>query len=293
MFFSAPPCVTIGLPVFNAESTVAGAIESLLRQSHDSIRLVISDNASTDATGDICRHFAMSDSRIEYYRQERNIGGEANFDFVLAKADTAYFMWAAADDIRSPDYVGLCADFLDGHPAYVAATCPTRYVDPSLAHWEMGDDSLDSDDLYVNIVNFFPHTASWHANAHVYSLFRCDALRAATQGVTHYLGSDWAIVVKALAHGKFHRVDQGHVFLGAQGASRRLDFFRTYRSKPIHWAIPFLEFSGVVIGLCRKAPFKSRLRIARKLLILNVQGTIKHIRYERRIRQAHQKNARD
>lgn len=280
---ATPPRVTIGLPVFNAESSIAGAIESLLAQSHTAIRLIISDNASTDGTGEICRHFAASDNRIEYHRQDCNIGAEANFECVLQAADTEYFLWAAADDVRSHDYVELCLAFLDSHPDYVAATCPTRYVDPALAQWDMGDRSLESDDLYTNIIDFFPTTPQWHANGHVYSMFRLSVLRASMQGITHFLGSDWAIVVQALAHGKFHRFDQGHVLLGAHGTSRRLDFFRRYRTRPIHWLVPFLEFSGIVCGISRHAPLATKLRIWRKLLAVNMQGTIKHIKYERRI----------
>lgn len=271
------------MPVFNGEATLASAIASITQQTFGDFRLIISDNASTDGTAEICRQFAVADNRIEYHRQECNIGAEANFDFVLRAADTEYFMWAAADDVRSPDYVELCVSFLDKHPDHVAATCPTRYANGAHAAWDMGDRSLENDDLFTNIIDFFPTTPQWHANGHVYSLFRLRVLRESMQGITHFLGSDWAIVVQALTHGKFHRVDQGHVLLGAHGTSRRLDFFRRYRTRPIHWVVPFLEFSRIVCRISRRAPLAAKLRIWRKLFAINAQGILKHIKYERRI----------
>ena len=54
-----PAKVSIGLPIYNGEQFAAQAIESILGQSLEDLELVISDNASTDATGDICRSFAV------------------------------------------------------------------------------------------------------------------------------------------------------------------------------------------------------------------------------------------
>ena len=56
MIASAPK-VTIGLAVYNGANYLAEAIESVLAQTFENIELVISDNASTDATEEICRSF--------------------------------------------------------------------------------------------------------------------------------------------------------------------------------------------------------------------------------------------
>ena len=52
---STSPRLTIGLPVYNGEKYVAESLEALLGQSFTDFELIISDNASTDSTGDICR----------------------------------------------------------------------------------------------------------------------------------------------------------------------------------------------------------------------------------------------
>ena len=54
----AIPRLSIGMPVFNGAKWIDGALESLLTQSFTDFELVISDNASTDATEQICREAA-------------------------------------------------------------------------------------------------------------------------------------------------------------------------------------------------------------------------------------------
>jgi glycosyltransferase involved in cell wall biosynthesis len=62
--------VTVGLPVYNGERYLKGALESILRQTYEDFELVISDNASTDLTEGRCRDYSKSDSRIRYLRSE-------------------------------------------------------------------------------------------------------------------------------------------------------------------------------------------------------------------------------
>ena len=71
---STIPRVTIGLPVYNGENYLAELLDALLGQSYEDFELVISDNASTDATAEICRHYEKRDSRIRFFRQPSNVG---------------------------------------------------------------------------------------------------------------------------------------------------------------------------------------------------------------------------
>ena len=56
--------VCIGMPVYNGQNYVAQAIASILSQTFTDLELIISDNASTDGTADICRSFADRDKRV-------------------------------------------------------------------------------------------------------------------------------------------------------------------------------------------------------------------------------------
>jgi glycosyltransferase involved in cell wall biosynthesis len=99
------PKVSIGMPVYNCERFVDEAIGSLLSQTYTDFELIISDNASTDRTGEICRAYAERDARVRYIRQEENIGPSRNFIFVLEHAVGNYFMWAAGDDIWASNWI--------------------------------------------------------------------------------------------------------------------------------------------------------------------------------------------
>ena len=108
--------VFIGMPVFNGEKFVAGAIETLLNQTFQNFTIFIADNCSTDNTEAICREFLKKDSRISYYRHEHNIGSLENFKFLLEKADTTYFMWACHDDRWESSYITEMIDVLENNP---------------------------------------------------------------------------------------------------------------------------------------------------------------------------------
>ena len=102
---SAGPQVAIGLPVYNGAAFLDEAMASLCAQDFADLRIVVSDNASTDATPDILSAWAARDPRIDLHRQRENIGMIANFAFVRHTAQARWFMLAAHDDRWSPNFV--------------------------------------------------------------------------------------------------------------------------------------------------------------------------------------------
>ena len=100
------PRVSIGLPVLNGEKYVAEALDAILAQSFLDFELIISDNASTDATPDICADYARRDARIRLHRHPSNLGAAPNFNFVFQRSRGEYFKWAAHDDQISSDFIG-------------------------------------------------------------------------------------------------------------------------------------------------------------------------------------------
>ena len=105
--------LTIGVPVFNGEKTISRCIDSLLKQTFDDFKLIISDNASTDSTQKICEDYTKKDSRIHYIKQKKNIGLVSNWNSILKESTTKYFMYAAADDIWDPQFVKKNLDVLE------------------------------------------------------------------------------------------------------------------------------------------------------------------------------------
>jgi glycosyltransferase involved in cell wall biosynthesis len=122
--------VTIGLPVRNGARYLEQAVRSVLDQSYGQLELVISDNASDDATEEICRGFARSDPRVRYIRQADNIGLVGNFNATLNQARGAYVKWLGADDWLSPTYLSRCVEVLDDDASLALVTTQQGHVRP-------------------------------------------------------------------------------------------------------------------------------------------------------------------
>jgi glycosyltransferase involved in cell wall biosynthesis len=93
------PLVTVGVPTFNRPGGLKRTLETILNQTYRNIEVVISDNGSaSDETEIIVKEFSKTDDRIRFFKQVENKGIIFNFNFVLEKAKSDYFMWAADDD---------------------------------------------------------------------------------------------------------------------------------------------------------------------------------------------------
>jgi glycosyltransferase involved in cell wall biosynthesis len=124
----ARPLVSVGLPVFNGENYVRKAIESILAQRLGDFELIVCDNASTDATAEICRSFAERDRRVRYVRHACNLGAGPNFDICFNLSRGRYFLWTAHDDMLAPDYLSRAVAELEHHPQAVLCTAGIREI---------------------------------------------------------------------------------------------------------------------------------------------------------------------
>src|SRR6266567_2589360 len=123
------PLLSIGLFVFNGERFLGETLDSILNQTFTDFELIISDNASTDRTAEISQAYARRDSRIRYYRGEKNMGPGWNVRRVYELATGKYFKWAAADDLMEPDLLRRCVEVLESDPECVVAYARTMQVD--------------------------------------------------------------------------------------------------------------------------------------------------------------------
>ena len=118
------PKVSIGMPVYNGANYVRGSVQSLLGQDYEDFELIISDNASTDETESICRELAESDRRIQYFRNDRNLGASRNYNNVFRLARGQFFKWAAHDDECHPTMFRRCVEVLERAPDRVTMVYP-------------------------------------------------------------------------------------------------------------------------------------------------------------------------
>ena len=120
------PLASVGLPVFNGERFLEDAIRSVLDQDLDDFELIISDNASTDTTPQICQDYASGDRRILYRRNSENLGAAPNFNSVVNLARGKYFKWISADGEIKPAFLSACIDALNQDEEAILAC--TKYL---------------------------------------------------------------------------------------------------------------------------------------------------------------------
>jgi glycosyltransferase involved in cell wall biosynthesis len=182
--------VIIGLPVYNGQKYLGAAIESHLSQSFGDFDLVISDNASTDATPEICADYASKDNRIKYLRSPENRGILWNHRrvFEAVESPKQYFRWAGADDIMGPGLLQAMVDVLNTRPEVEAVVPDTRNIDD---HGEIVGSMARTLDLQSSDVVERARNVLVARYQHVvaYGLVRASTLRRMRTG-PNYVGWD-------------------------------------------------------------------------------------------------------
>jgi glycosyltransferase involved in cell wall biosynthesis len=200
---SATPRLTIGLPVYNGQKFIVESIEALLGQTYTDFELVISDNASTDSTGEICRGYERQDSRVRYFRQAKNIGLSPNHNYVVYQARGELFKWAAGDDLYARDLIERCVEALDEHPEVVLAHCWTARIDPagtllSAYEYPLNTSSRSAPERFRSML--FDSGGDDD-----YGVIRKDVLlRTAMKESYHH--ADHTIIAELALHGRFYQV---------------------------------------------------------------------------------------
>lgn len=210
------PKVTMGMPVFNGEPFVEAALRSLLAQSFKDFELIISDNASTDRTGEICRDYASADRRIRYTRNDVNVGFCRNQNSVYTRAIGRYFLLTHHDDIRSPQYLARTVEVLDADPSITVCYTLTRDIDERGRPLPRQDpplrlDSMDLRERFRDVIRMD------HVCEPDFGLTRMDVLRT-TRLHGDYADSDRVLIAELILHGRFHRIPEYLFFRRAHAA---------------------------------------------------------------------------
>ena len=170
------------MPVYNAERYLEEALVSILSQSFEDFELIISDNASTDGTEEICRSYAAKDERIRYVRNRANFGVVHNLVQVFRLSSGQLFKWAAADDICGQDYLLRAVEALDADPSVVLAWARTAHINENGEPMELG---YELNDLNSPISAYSPDPVVrwrrlmrniWWVDGPFYGVVRSDVL---------------------------------------------------------------------------------------------------------------------
>lgn len=253
------PKISLGVPVFNGETYLRSALDSLLAQTFLDFELIVSDNGSTDTTQEICEHYASLDARVRYVRQDRNRGASWNFNALFEMATGQYFKWAAHDDLCAPEYLEQCVAALDQDPRIVLAYPEMVDIDRGghsirlrkpIQWLDMASPSSRFRDLSLL------HPS--HTCEEIFGLIRSDVLKT-TRLIGDYSDSDRTLLAELGLFGPFHEIPEvlfyhrlhpGSSVQVSPGRQERMAWFEPGKSGKLvfpHWR-QFWDLMSVIWG---------------------------------------------
>lgn len=261
------PLVSIGIPIFNEARFLRASLDSLLAQSYQNIEIIISDNASTDGSNEICSEYANKHSHIKSLRFNENMGASANFEYVFKQSKGRYFMWAAGHDLWSDNYIEQCVKTLESHPEASLSFASTKWIN------ETGDPHTNETGWVDTrgldpIARYF--MVFWGNMNPILGLIRRDYL--ATIKIHSTVGSDLLILTRLALLGNFVHADH------ARWSRREFrteasysDKLKRYKSAEYGLTKSFIDkhlpFARLPIELVKNI-FSSSLQTRVKILIL-------------------------
>lgn len=121
------PAISIIMPVYNAESYLSQAIESILLQTFRDFEFIIINDGSTDSSSQIVE--MVSDTRIRYYQNDGNQGIVFTLNRGLSLALGKYIARMDADDIALPSRLAKQFVFMENHPSVGLLGANTILID--------------------------------------------------------------------------------------------------------------------------------------------------------------------
>lgn len=123
------PLVTIAIPAYKADF-IKEAISSALNQTYSNIELIIVDDCSPEPIESIVRDY--NDSKIHYYRNERNIGASdpsINWNKCLEHAKGNFFALLCDDDSYEPTFIEDMLALAQTHPDVTVFRARAKTID--------------------------------------------------------------------------------------------------------------------------------------------------------------------
>ena len=96
MMFDKPQ-ISVIIPVYNAEKTIAKCIDSVIAQTYQDFEILLIDDGSKDDSDSVCQSYAMQDKRIRYIHKE-NGGVSTARNLGIDEAKGQYVTFLDSDD---------------------------------------------------------------------------------------------------------------------------------------------------------------------------------------------------
>lgn len=226
--------MSIGLPVFNGEKYLEEALDSILAQTFQDFELIISDNASTDRTQEICQAYVEKDNRVRYYRNARNLGLVMNFNRVFNLASGEYFKWAACDDVLAPDFLIKCVRILDQDPSVVLCHSKTGIINSCSKlvgkyTYKVRYEASKPHERFADLICM--RYSNWFL---IFGVIRSSALEM-TQLFGSYIGSDRNLLAEISLINRFYEIPEILFFRRTHPEAATEKGFTSYKEKLDWW----------------------------------------------------------
>ena len=259
------PLVTIAIPTFNRVDKLERALQSAQKQTYANLEIIVGDNASTDATPDLCATASKADPRVRVDRSPINVGAARNFQRLVGLAKGQYFLWLADDDLIAPDYVEVCLAELRSRPSAVLVAGRATFANEtgSLRRDEAPVEINDGSDAR-RVLRFF-----WTVfeNSVYYGVAPTKVLRQAL-GASTLLAHDWKLVASMAALGTVHTVETTHITRAMDGTSASMKDLVSAYDAP--WLVRAAPYTSVAVVMARHVfaheSFKA-LSVLRRVLL--------------------------
>lgn len=129
----SPPLVSVVIPVYNRRDYLEECVRSALGQTFKHLEVIVSDNASTDGTLDICRRLAAEDSRVKVFRNAENVGPVKNWLAGLTEATAPITKILFSDDTLDATFLERTLPFLHDPSVAFVYTAALVGVNPQSA----------------------------------------------------------------------------------------------------------------------------------------------------------------
>jgi len=207
---SEKPLLSVGLPVYNGESYLEKSISSILQQSFEDFELIISDNASTDNTPEICITYQKLDKRIKYHHSHENKGAAWNFRRVFQLSQGRFFVWATDDDYFDKNYFYRCIEILQKDDTIILCYANTNIIDAGGKIQKIHKDRFqllcDSpSERFKILINKLQLCNS------AFGLIRSSVL-AQTPVHDNFVASDQPLLAELAIRGKFYEIEEPLIF---------------------------------------------------------------------------------
>lgn len=123
------PTVTICVATYQSEPYLHRTLEGIRCQTYQQLRCIISDDASTDGTCEICQKFCQEDGRFEFQPNEERLGWIGNMNRILCQDLGDYFVFVSHDDQLKPAFLEtLLTQLAKHHDASVVFSDVEEFV---------------------------------------------------------------------------------------------------------------------------------------------------------------------